>query len=44
MRKAISAAVLVALSPWAQAQDSGQVREIKVIGVRDTHAVVTDDT
>lgn len=44
MRKAFGVAVLVALSPWAQAQDSGRVREIKVIGVRDTHTVVTDDT
>lgn len=44
MRKAISVAALVALSPWAQAQDSGPVREITVIGVRDTHTVVTDDT
>ncbi|MEQ8315060.1 MAG: TonB-dependent receptor [Gammaproteobacteria bacterium] len=48
MRKFIVASSSIALSitllPWAFAQDPQRVTEILVIGVQDTHTVVTDDT
>lgn len=36
--------ILVMLCSAVAAQDSDRVQEITVIGVRDTHTVVTDDT
>lgn len=44
MIKLTNAAVLFLLSSWVVAQDADNVREILVIGVQDTHTVVTDDT
>jgi iron complex outermembrane receptor protein len=35
---------MAALAPLASAQDTQRVTEILVIGVQDTHTVVTDDT
>ena len=34
----------ILLSSAAMAQDAQRVQEITVVGVRDTHTVVTDDT
>lgn len=44
MRKLLVSSIMVALTPWATAQDAQRVTEILVIGVQDTHTVVTDDT
>lgn len=44
MYKFTSVVALSILSSWAIAQDSERVREILVVGVQDTHTVVTDDT
>lgn len=44
MRHLTSLAVLASLSPWVLAQEPAQIREILVVGVQDSHTVVTDDT
>ena len=44
MRKLLVSSIMAALAPWATAQDAQRVTEILVIGVQDTHTVVTDDT
>ncbi len=44
MRHQINIAVLASLSPWVVAQEPAQIREILVIGVQDSHTIVTDDT
>ena len=44
MRQLACLAVLTSLSQWALAQEPTQIREILVVGVKDSHTVVTDDT
>lgn len=44
MRKSLFVLSLLVLSPWMFAQEPRRVTEIVVIGVQDTHTVVTDDT
>ncbi len=44
MRQLTSLAVLASLSPWVLAQEPAQIREILVVGVQNSHTVVTDDT
>lgn len=44
MRKLLVSSIMAALAPLASAQDTQRVTEILVIGVQDTHTVVTDDT
>ena len=43
MRQLACLAVLTSLSQWALAQEPTQIREILVVGVKDSHTVVTDD-
>lgn len=44
MRKLLIPSSLLVLSPWVFAQEAQRVTEITVVGVQDTHTVVTDDT
>jgi iron complex outermembrane recepter protein len=44
VRQLACLAVLTSLSQWALAQEPTQIREILVVGVKDSHTVVTDDT
>ncbi len=44
MHKVFVGSALLALSPWVVAQESQRVTEILVLGVQDTHTVITDDT
>ena len=44
MRKLLSIAIGAALVSPALAQDASRITEITVLGVRDTHTVITDDT
>ena len=44
MRKLLVSSIMAALAPLASAQEAQRVTEILVIGVQDTHTVVTDDT
>lgn len=44
MRKNLISFSLLLLSPWVLAQEAPRVTEIVVVGVRDTHTVITDDT
>jgi iron complex outermembrane receptor protein len=44
MRKLLSLAISAALVPPVLAQDTQRITEITVLGVRDSHTVVTDDT
>jgi iron complex outermembrane receptor protein len=44
VRKLLVSSIMAALAPLASAQEAQRVTEILVIGVQDTHTVVTDDT